>query len=586
MRYLCFAIISLLIIGLLTSPALSQSVDPLAGPPLTSAQPSDRQTQAIQAIQQATDPSAVIAAYARAASQEPSQPLLAAYVHRMVEFNLPETAYQQARMLVDANSNDAVAWAVLAFVAARQGQMAEALADTVQATMRQPDNRFVQHTAGQVLAWYDLRKPTVSTSLSASLEKIRKDLSAQPAFADAYADASDQLKQEVASQPQARSPATQPTQAATESPEYSNQPWPEPVYPYSSATPESYDNYTYGYPSYPQQASYPSLVYNAPYLAPDWYGWSAPYGSYWPYGLYGAYWPFFSPRVVNNNIFVANDFWRLKLFGRDLQFLRTGDRFHLIGFDHSLFRDRFNLRRATDGRLAFSGRHDTSRDVGTLTRRDQARIFAPGRQPARLTFGTSAARNALRPGTDITRSQERTPRTLSQAPRLRSPGNDTANRGNTSRINSGPFRSDPLRPQALAPQTGGLTRSVHRSAQADISRSLALQSPQIGVSRDALGGRAIAPSAGRTTIARPSLPAAGFAPAPTRTMQPSMAPPSQSTWQGNIGTGRAVRSAPPSPSYRSAPQQDISRSAPAFRGGAGRAGPQGGGGRSGGGGRR
>src|SRR4051812_31698393 len=55
---------------------------------------------AIQAIQQAPDPSAVVAPYANGAAVDRNNPKLdEAYVTRMVDLGLPELAYHQAQSL-------------------------------------------------------------------------------------------------------------------------------------------------------------------------------------------------------------------------------------------------------------------------------------------------------------------------------------------------------------------------------------------------------------------------------------------------------------------------------------------------------
>jgi hypothetical protein len=70
---------------------------------------------AIQAIQQAPDPSAVVAAYGNGIALAPNDPKLhEAYVARMVDMGLPEMAYHQAQILTTLQPNNGLAWGVVA----------------------------------------------------------------------------------------------------------------------------------------------------------------------------------------------------------------------------------------------------------------------------------------------------------------------------------------------------------------------------------------------------------------------------------------------------------------------------------------
>ena len=71
---------------------------------------------AIQAIQQAADPSAVIAAYGSGLAITTTDPRLhEAYVTRMVDMGLPEMAYHQAETLTTLQPNNGLAWGVVAY---------------------------------------------------------------------------------------------------------------------------------------------------------------------------------------------------------------------------------------------------------------------------------------------------------------------------------------------------------------------------------------------------------------------------------------------------------------------------------------
>src|SRR6516165_2434738 len=101
---------------------------------------------AVEAIQQAPDPSAAIAAYANGFAIDRNDPrLYDAYVSRMVDLGLPEIAYHQAQTLTTLQNNNGLAWGVVAYVDARRGQMPEAVSAINLAGQFAPDNKFVQH---------------------------------------------------------------------------------------------------------------------------------------------------------------------------------------------------------------------------------------------------------------------------------------------------------------------------------------------------------------------------------------------------------------------------------------------------------
>src|SRR5262245_19019611 len=101
-----------------------------AAPPVspTTTTTNQQSSAAIQAIQQAGDPSAVIAAYANGTAVNRADPMLyEAYVSRMVDLGLPELAYHQAQTLTTLGSNSGLAYGVIAYVDARRGEMDEAI---------------------------------------------------------------------------------------------------------------------------------------------------------------------------------------------------------------------------------------------------------------------------------------------------------------------------------------------------------------------------------------------------------------------------------------------------------------------------
>jgi hypothetical protein len=143
----------------------------------------------LQAIQQAPDPSAAVTAYANGIAFDRNDPkLYEAYVARMVDFGLPELAYHQAQALTTLQSSNGSAWGVVAHVDARRGQMAEAILTVNLAGQFAPESKFVARTAGELVAWYDLRadKTTFPENAKAGLARIRALLAKQTAFTGAY----------------------------------------------------------------------------------------------------------------------------------------------------------------------------------------------------------------------------------------------------------------------------------------------------------------------------------------------------------------------------------------------------------------
>src|SRR5215471_8957266 len=90
----------------------------LAGAVFGESPPPGDTAAAIQAIQQAPDPSAVVAAFADATDRN-NPKLYDAYVTRMVDLGLPEMAYHQAQTLTGLQSDNGLAWGVVAYVDAR-----------------------------------------------------------------------------------------------------------------------------------------------------------------------------------------------------------------------------------------------------------------------------------------------------------------------------------------------------------------------------------------------------------------------------------------------------------------------------------
>ena len=98
---------------------------------------------------------------------------------RMVDLGLPELAFHQAQTLTTLQSNNGLAWGVVAYVEARRGNMAEAISAINLAGQFAPNNPLVERTAGEIMAWYDIKadKATLSENAQRGLATIRQDSS-------------------------------------------------------------------------------------------------------------------------------------------------------------------------------------------------------------------------------------------------------------------------------------------------------------------------------------------------------------------------------------------------------------------------
>src|SRR6266436_1575968 len=207
------------------------------GTPLFATTADDAAAGAIQAIQQASDPSAAIAAYANGIATDRNNPkIYEAYISKMVELGLPEMAFHQAESLTGMESNNGLAWGVVAYVDARRGQMTEAVSAVVLSGQFAPDNPFVQRTAGELTAWYDLKadKTTLSDSTKDAMTKLRASLNKRTAFTDAYTTATKAYQGQTTPTQPAQS-STNPNPAPAQQQAYSTEPPPDyygPPYPY------------------------------------------------------------------------------------------------------------------------------------------------------------------------------------------------------------------------------------------------------------------------------------------------------------------------------------------------------------------
>ena len=146
-------------------------------------------TAAVQAIQQAPDPSAAVSAYASGfAADRNNIALHNAYVLRMVDFGLPELAYHQAQMLTSLDARNGLAWGVVAHVDARRTDMPGAISAITLAAQSAPEHPFVERTAGEIVAWYDAKgvQANLPDTSRAGIARVRSIMANRPPFTDAY----------------------------------------------------------------------------------------------------------------------------------------------------------------------------------------------------------------------------------------------------------------------------------------------------------------------------------------------------------------------------------------------------------------
>ncbi len=251
-------------------PAAGAGGDPVSQS-ATSSEAADRIAPYIDAIRNAADPSAAVAAYARALRVDRGDwAATDTYLRRMIELGVPDMAYQQARDLTRREPDNGLAWAVVADVHARQGNFVPALSEMVTAVRHLPADAFVQRVAAQLFAWCDTQADPslVSADLKKSLDATRQQVVNRGTFADAYRQAR-ALYQQAAAEPSGESATPEPVE----------RPLPAPVgsdYP---------DNTYEAYPPADTYVDYPSYVYPL----------STGLGAY-PY--YGSYWSPYQPILI------------------------------------------------------------------------------------------------------------------------------------------------------------------------------------------------------------------------------------------------------------------------------------------------
>jgi len=297
-----------------------------------------------------------------------------------VELGLPELAYHQAETLTSLESDNGLAWGVVAYVEARRGQMPEAISAIVLAGQFAPDNAFVQRTAGELTAWYDLKgdKSTLTDSTKEGIAKVRAVLSKRTAFTDAYSTASKAYQsQATATTPPAQS-SVSPTTAPAQPQGYDQQGYDQSQGYYAGPA----DGYAG--PAYDYAAALPYPDYPYPYYYG--LGWS-PW--WWPVGFFGGF-----------------DFFPFDHHDHD-------------DFHHGHFHDH-------DGH--FHGGHNDNFFHAT---HNGGKFFGGPSHPNFAARTSDPAHFHGAPAPGVRNSSPTTTRALNTAPRMTTPGTTMMNRGAT-----------------------------------------------------------------------------------------------------------------------------------------------------------
>jgi len=148
----------------------------------------DELTKAIQEIEAAAKPDQAMAAYARGCTQNrQSVKLQKAYMRRMLKFGRPDLAYNPAKELTQLEPRDAVAWGVIGYKFAKQGQYVTAMPGAFKAVTLEPENPSICQNAAQLLVWYEgAQRSPVSAQVRSLMTKVKRLTGTSKVLASAY----------------------------------------------------------------------------------------------------------------------------------------------------------------------------------------------------------------------------------------------------------------------------------------------------------------------------------------------------------------------------------------------------------------
>ena len=111
------------------------------------------------------------------------------YVQKMVGLGHPELAFVQAVNVSRQDPDNALAWAVQAYVCADRGEPYDAFVDLLKAVKLNRNDDFIFRTAGQLLAWYDsplVDRAAIDDAMRVNLGVTRIHCTRSHAFVEAY----------------------------------------------------------------------------------------------------------------------------------------------------------------------------------------------------------------------------------------------------------------------------------------------------------------------------------------------------------------------------------------------------------------
>ena len=247
----------------------------------------------LEALEDANSFAAADKAYAAGAAIDANSPALnEVYLIKMLELGAPERALRQALIVEKVDPTHGLVLGVIAYVQAQRGEMADALAGIIMASMSLPEDPFVVRTAAQLTAWYDLKpdRPEIPGYVKEALADARKELSKQKQFTDAYDEAKAAYKEleaaaEARAAAEAKALAEAPLADASQSAQAQSEPNPVVV-----PTPQPWTDA-------PTVAAEPTVIYNedGAYYPATYDGYDEPTSQYAPtYVAFGGCATFFS----------------------------------------------------------------------------------------------------------------------------------------------------------------------------------------------------------------------------------------------------------------------------------------------------
>lgn len=142
----------------------------------------------LESIRKSTTVSEAVSAYGRAVGMNTDITLAQqAFLTRMIELKSPALAEEQAKEITQW-TNDGQAWAVLAFVEAQKDHIEPSMDLAIKSLKYSAGNEFALRTAGQIVAWYDVRddQDALGESAKQKAQQLQKMADRSRAYSRAY----------------------------------------------------------------------------------------------------------------------------------------------------------------------------------------------------------------------------------------------------------------------------------------------------------------------------------------------------------------------------------------------------------------